>query len=189
MQDELREDHRSDDQLLKLGWHGDEDAFLALYRRHSGQVYRFALHMSGSKSVAEEVLQETFVILLERKEHFDPQRGTLGAFLIGVARNQVRRQRLLASRGYAGELDKLEAHCGTGYDESDLELLREAIQALPENYRAVTVLCELEEMSYADAAQRLGCAIGTVRSRLHRAKALLQAKLGRRKKCSATAKG
>jgi len=55
--------------------------------------------------------------------------------------------------------------------------LRQAISTLPENYREVVVLCELEEMSYEDAASMLGCPVGTVRSRLHRARAMLVEKL------------
>ena len=58
-----------------------------------------------------------------------------------------------------------------------LETLRRAVQALPRRYREVVVLCDLEEVDYADAAVALGCPIGTVRSRLHRARGLLLEKL------------
>jgi RNA polymerase sigma-70 factor, ECF subfamily len=68
-----------------------------------------------------------------------------------------------------------------GWDEfTDLETasrVRHAVGTLPENYREVIVLCELEEMSYEEAASALGCPVGTVRSRLHRARAMLVEKL------------
>jgi RNA polymerase sigma-70 factor (ECF subfamily) len=175
---------RSDNQLLHLGRAGDEKAFLALYHRRHGAVFRFALHMSSSREVAEEVVQEVFLALLADSTRYSEERGTLEAFLIGMARNQVRRQMRQTRR-----LDPMESR-GTIEQPADLlrepsevDALRKAILALPENYRAVTVLCELEELSYSEAAQRLGCAIGTVRSRLHRARGILEAKLRRRERC------
>ena len=81
----------TDEQLLAQALAGDEDAFTVLYRRRQGPVFRFALHMSGSSQVAEEVTQDVFVFLLQRGRDFDPSRGALGAYLFGVARNYVRR--------------------------------------------------------------------------------------------------
>ncbi len=175
---------RSDGQLLRLGRAGQEEAFLALYQRRQGAIFRFALHMSGSREIAEEVVQEAFLALLTDGIRYTEERGTLEAFLIGIARNQVRR-RLREARPVefaekGAGLNPLDHLCAN----SDLDALRKAILALPESYRAVTVLCELEELSYAEAAERLGCAVGTVRSRLHRARAILEAKLRRRKACS-----
>ena len=82
---------QTDEQLLVLALDGNEDAFTALYRRRQGPVYRFALHMSGSPQVAEEVTQDVFMFLLQRGRGFDPARGAVGAYLFGVARNYVRR--------------------------------------------------------------------------------------------------
>src|SRR5579863_1481729 len=81
----------TDEQLLAQALAGDEDAFTALYRRRQGPIFRFALHMSGSTQIAEEVTQEVFIFLLQRGADFDPTRGALGAYLFGVARNYVRR--------------------------------------------------------------------------------------------------
>ena len=69
--------------------------------------------------------------------------------------------------------------------EQELAALQIAILSLPPNYREVVVLCDLEELPYAQAAQHLGCAVGTVRSRLHRARAFLGAKLRKQESCPA----
>lgn len=175
-----------DTELLRSMLAGDEEALALLYRRQQGSVYRFALQMSGSKSIAEDVTQEVFLFLMREGHVFDPTRGSLSAFLLGVARNHVlRRVRTELSLIPIGEDDDDDA----GLPASDLrpldelaraetiELVRKAVLSLPAKYREVVVLCELQDVSYGEAAEILGCAIGTVRSRLHRARALLLAKL------------
>jgi RNA polymerase sigma-70 factor, ECF subfamily len=175
---------KSDGCLLRLGRAGDEQAFLALYRRRQGAVFRFALHMSSSREVAEEVVQEVFLALLADNTKYNEERGTLEAFLIGIARNQVRRQMREARRTDPIAVGiTAEQPSEVVPETSEVDALRKAIFALPESYWAVTVLCELEELTYAEAAERLGCAIGTVRSRLYRARAILEAKLRRRERC------
>lgn len=183
-------DTYSDDTLLRLAMAGDEEAFTRLYRRLRGAVYRFARRMSGSPSVAEDVTQEVFLILLRKAELYDPQRGALSTYLMRIARNEILR-RLDSDRAYVA-LDEDDDTPDKNPDESlivrsdplgnlvrdeEIESVRQAVLALPLHYREVVVLCELEEMSYGEAATLLGCAIGTVRSRLHRARALLKQRL------------
>jgi len=177
---------QTDEQLLANSLAGDEDAFTALYRRRQGPLYRFALHMSGSPQIAEEVTQEVFIFLLGRGRDFDPARGALSAYLFGVARNYVRRA---LERGYTETLltSPAEDHADSLVAESDTveDIARgqlssavwKAVLSLPEHYREVVVLCDLQESSYAEAAHSLGCAIGTIRSRLHRAHEMLAKKL------------
>jgi len=184
----------TDEQLLAQALSGDEDAFTALYRRRQGAIFRFALHMSGSTQVAEEVTQDVFVFLLQRGRDFDPSRGALGAYLFGVARNYVRRA---LERNYSEALlnspaDEEEELLVTEDDPADRigrhqasTALWKAVLSLPEHYREVVVLCDLQELSYAAAAEALGCAIGTIRSRLHRAHDML----GKKLKHSAAAPG
>jgi RNA polymerase sigma-70 factor (ECF subfamily) len=178
----------SDDQLLRLMLAGDEDALAQLYCRRQASVYRFALQMSGSTSIAEDVTQEVFLFLMREGNVFDPARGSVGAFLLGVARNHVLRRlrvehllspltddhdddgTVLPSGAELGVLDDLTR-------AETIETVRRAVLSLPPKYREVVVLCELQDVSYVEAAEILGCAIGTVRSRLHRARALLLAKL------------
>jgi len=176
----------SDDELLRLMRAGDEDALTTLYRRRHAGLYRFALQMSGSQSLAEDVTQEVFMVLMREADHYDATRGPLQAYLYGIARNQVLR-RLERDRPFVQIVDeadeaesatseRLVAHgdplCDLLRNEM-IESVRQAVLALPSHYREVVVLCDLHEMSYAEAAAALSCAVGTVRSRLHRARSLL----------------
>ncbi|MGA7854779.1 MAG: sigma-70 family RNA polymerase sigma factor [Candidatus Acidiferrales bacterium] len=201
--------------LLRRMIAGDEDAFILLYRRKHPAIYRFALHMSGNCTVAEDVTQEVFMTLIRDAKRFDPARGTLGGFLFGIARNHLRRRWELERNSVplpetADELDAMLSrfHAGRSngsrhasanengngnrhgsvvsafpihrdelVSQENVSRVRQAISTLPENYREVVVLCELDEMSYEDAAAALDCPVGTVRSRLHRARALLLEKL------------
>lgn len=177
----------SDDELLLRIHSGDEQAFLTLYRRRQGALYRFALHMSGSAAVAEDVTQEVFMVLLHDGCGYDPERGTLSGYLFGVARKLVLKH-LARSRSFVALEEECEepAQPKLAVFEDPLldltrregiEALRRAVQVLPRLYREVIVLCDLEELDYAEAAEVLDCPIGTVRSRLHRARALLLDKL------------
>ncbi len=162
-----------------------EAAFTALYRRRQGEVYRFALRMSGSAPVAEDTTQEVFLVLIRetarKAREYDPARGPVAAYLIGIARNLVRRS--LEKTGAKQCLSEVREPAAAGDPLGDLarsetiESVRQAVLALPVHYREAVVLCDLEEMSYAGAAAALGCAEGTVRSRLHRARALLAERL------------
>jgi RNA polymerase sigma-70 factor, ECF subfamily len=180
----------SDETLLKYAMAGDEEAFTRLYRRLRGVVYRFARQMSGESSVAEDVTQDVFLILLRRAELYDPQRGSLSTYLMRITRNEILR-RLDRDRAYVA---LVEEECAPDKDtdenlivrsnplgnlmrDEEIESVRQAVLGLPLHYREVVVLCELEELSYGEAAALLGCAIGTVRSRLHRARALLKRRL------------
>ena len=154
--------------------------------------------MSGNASVAEDVTQEVFMVLIRDAKRFDPTRGTLGGFLFGVARNHLRKRWEHDRRSVplADDSDKFghpattkgEFARGNGDgasaspqdDFASAEIaarVRGAIATLPENYREVAVLCDLEEMSYEEAAAMLDCPVGTIRSRLHRARAILLEKL------------
>jgi len=182
----------SDTELLQLMTTGDPEALTALYRRRQRSVYRFALQMCGSAAIAEDITQEVFLVLIHDAGAFDASRGSLSNFLLGLARNHVLR-RLQRERFYVPMIDSNEdgakevipppSLISTGGPFDDLartetiESVRRAVLALPERYREVVVLCDLQELSYAETAEVLGCAVGTVRSRLHRARALLISKL------------
>jgi len=185
----MSEAESSDYELLRRLGKGDEAAFQALYQRYQGVIYRFALHMGGSSAAANDTTQEVFMLLIASSKGYDPAKGSVGNYLFGMARNLARRSlrtaRLevpLADEGESSEGE--EAIAASDADALEhltntemLECLRKAVLALPEMYREVVVLCDLEEMSYATAGEALGCSPGTVASRLHRGRSLLKAKL------------
>jgi RNA polymerase sigma-70 factor (ECF subfamily) len=181
----------TDDELLRLVSAGDENAFLTLYRRRQGGIYRFALNMSGSQTIAEDVTQEVFMVLMRETNGYDATRGSLSSYLYGIARNHVLRSldrnRPFVPLAFNAEDDAPERVCEQLVADDDplsdlarnetIAAVRQAVLALPSHYREVVVLCDLHEVSYTEAAVALDCAVGTVRSRLHRARALLVEKL------------
>jgi RNA polymerase sigma-70 factor, ECF subfamily len=154
---------------------GDEDAFTTLYRRRQGPVYRFALQMTGSVVVAEDVTQEVFMALLSKTAKYDAGRGSLASFLFGIARNLVLRriEKTAEVEDYAGPEDLL----GDLTRRETVEHVRRAVLSLPLVYREAVVLCDLQDTSYEEAALVLDCPIGTVRSRLNRGRSILAQKL------------
>lgn len=175
---------KSDEQLYQLMKKGDAQAFADLYERREPAIYRYALHMTGSASSAEEIAQEVFVQLMAANTRFDETRGSLEGWMYGVARNLVRAQRRKAGSPVpAGSIDNEPVFehdiLGGMIDGENLAALRIAVTELPPAYREAVVLCDLEERNYDEAARMMGCPVGTIRSRLHRARGLLAAKLKR----------
>lgn len=194
-----------DVELLRRLSAGDEEAFLEFYHRHQGGLYRYAMHMSGNPQSAADVVQETFLTLIRHSAKYDAEKGAPAAFLFGIARNHLRKLHEREGRYVplpddlgqglpsAADFDKGRAngngHCapaGVGHAEliqegleraQIAELLRDAILTLPDHYREPVILCDLEEKSYGEAAALLDCPVGTVRSRLNRARSMLLDKL------------
>lgn len=186
----MAENGLTDDVLLGKAQKGSAESFSQLYRRHEKRVYRFVRELCGNDSTAQELTQEVFLILLRGLDGYDLRKGALLPYLLGVGRNlafqRLRRERPLISldrAGAEGDFDGDESllpqlaspECLRAELESRdaIAQLRRAIGTLPVVYREVVALCDLEELDYAEAAQVLGVPIGTVRSRLHRARALL----------------
>jgi RNA polymerase sigma-70 factor (ECF subfamily) len=158
---------------------GDEQAFIELYRRRHQDIYRFVFAMAKSRSFAQDVTQEVFLNVLENACRFDAAKGTVRAWLFGCARH-VTLDRLRLERRWTDEMPP-EGIAPDGDErllaDQRIERLHAAIVRLPIEYREALVLCELHELSYAETAATLGCPVGTVRSRLHRGRALLMAML------------
>lgn len=175
----------SDQELLQRTAAGDRDAFAAIYQRHHAAIYRFARLMTGSGPLAEDVVQEVFLVLMRNAAHYDASRAALSTYLYGVARRHTRRRLARERRFVAFEDDETLRHRTTEDRPPEIERrdelmrLRRAILGLPSRYREVLVLCEIHDVSYTDAAATIGCAVGTVRSRLHRARRLLGEKMQR----------
>ena len=177
--------------LIALARRGDAVAFSQLFSAFERPIFRYAAHMCG-RDAADDIVQETFLALLRpstgpKANGYDPNKGSVANYLFGIARHFILK-RLGGKELATFELDEDDGRAGWVDDgrptvlESlsrieTIQAVRAAIETLPAPYREVIVLCELQEMSYADAAVIARCPIGTVRSRLHRAKAMLMAKL------------
>lgn len=174
--------------LLSRMKQGDESAFAALYRKHRDAVYRFALLYAGSAAIAADVTQDTFVHFMTQTSQFDPARGSIGAWLCGVARNLARKQCGVREEP-TDPLDLADdAHAYQSQIDADsplervlrgelAEQVRRAVSSIAPHYRDVLILCELSDLSYAEAAHVCGIDIGTVRSRLSRARTQLAQRL------------
>jgi RNA polymerase sigma-70 factor (ECF subfamily) len=180
---------RSDVELLRLSLAGEEGSFLQLYTRLKGGIFRYAFYMTNSRSAAEEVTQEVFIALLESGKRYRETQGDVAAFAFGIARNFVRRTERRERAYLPLQVDEtVEALSGRLASEPGIlpeqlirgelvESVRSAIASLPEHYRQGVVLGDLLELPYAEAAARLYCAVGTIRSRLNRGHSLLLQKL------------
>ncbi len=154
---------------------------------HSAKVYRLAYRLTGNKYDAEDLTQEVFVRVFRSLENFKP--GTLDGWLHRITTNlfldQARRksrirfdaladdaETRIASRAVTPDVQVLD-----GLFDDDVEL---ALAALPPDFRAAVVLCDIEGLSYEEIADVLGLKLGTVRSRIHRGRTMLRKALAHR---------
>ena len=172
----------NDVELLARARRGDQAAFTALFARHQRAIFRYASHMCG-RGAEDDIVQETFLAVLREPARFDAARGSVAAYLLGIARHRALK-RMPARPGDLAIEDAPAADIAihpTVLDDMTREqaacALREAIAELPPVFREAIVLCDIEEMDYSDAAIIMECPIGTVRSRVHRGRALLSEKL------------
>ncbi|MEU2081048.1 RNA polymerase sigma factor [Streptomyces albus] len=162
---------------------GERAAFAELYERYARAVYNHAYRMTGDWSVAEEVMSETFLDSWRSRERLEPDGGDLKPWLLGIATNKARN----ANRGTGRRLsflarrpapdpvpDFAEETAGRIDDERTLAAVRRAFGGLRRGEREVLALCVWSGMDYAQAAEALGVPVGTVRSRLSRARTRLR---------------
>lgn len=151
-----------------------------LYKRHGAMVYRFTLGMSGDVSIAEEITQEVFLAFFRQPHQFDAQRSAFSTWLCGIARRQLwkrmeREESFIEMDGFEEQIDEespLDPYELLNRKDA-IDAVRAGIDQLPLWLKEVVILCELEELTYPQVSLILGVPIGTVRSRLHRAKARL----------------
>lgn len=176
---------KSDVDLHRASLHGSGEAMAELYRRYGPLIYRFTVRMSQNTTLAEEITQETFLALLEHTDRFDPSRGSLPTWLCSIARHHLlkhfERHKHYPIEDYEdGFFDP-----PTTDDSPDRYLarkeaaiaVRQGIDTLPLPLKEVLLLCEFEELPYQEVSMILAIPVGTVRSRLHRAKLRLQSLL------------
>jgi RNA polymerase sigma factor (sigma-70 family) len=180
----------SDGQLLaRFAAHRDdlaELAFAALVHRHGPMVLRICQQILGDKHAAEDAFQVTFLILA-RKAGSIRRPELLGHWLHGVALRTAREARMREERRRRRESTGTEEYPAQPVTDcrpeltlicrEELEALHEAVARLPERYRVPLVLCELQGLSYQEAALRMGCPVGTIGVRLSRARRRLREQL------------
>ena len=183
---------------------GDESAFAEVYDRHAQLVFGSAARLLGDRGAAEEVVQETWLALWNHADRYDPARGPLSAWLLGIARNRcldrfraARRQPALVPLGAPGDepddeaLDRALASgdpIGAGDGETDPEaavarrwtraVVRSVLTALPDPERRVLELAYDAGLSQAEIAARTGWPLGTVKTRTRRGLMRLREALG-----------
>jgi RNA polymerase sigma factor (sigma-70 family) len=170
-----------DDALVAALRLGDAGAARVVYERHGAAVLRFARAMTRTRALAEDIVHDTFVQFLTRPDRFDSERGPLVAYLLGIARIRVRRELKDLPAPVAGDsppepLTEASLEDAAAQAET-IGRVRAAILALPLRHREVITLCDLQELPYTIVADVLDCPVGTIRSRLHRARALLAIRL------------
>jgi RNA polymerase sigma-70 factor, ECF subfamily len=188
----------SDDaELLERARRGDEHAFSLLFGRHQGAIYRYAVHMCGSEA-GDDIVQETFLAVLRQRGRTDAPRTSVVGYLFGIARHLVlqrlgsKDEPLFTDTGDE-DVNQVASDALTALDDltraETIASVRAAVQSLPPVYREVVVLCELQDLDYAAAAGVVECPIGTIRSRLSRARTLLAAKLGALRSAASVRRG
>ena len=160
-----------------------------IVRAHSARVYRLAYRLTGNQHDAEDLTQEVFVRVFRSLSSYTPgtfegwlHRITTNLFLDGARRRQrIRFEGLgadVAQRLPGSELSPADAWDDTHLDGD----VQAALQALPPDYRAAVVLCDIEGFSYEEIAATMGVKLGTVRSRIHRGRAQLRTALAHRER-------
>ncbi len=156
-------------------------------RQHADRVYRLAYRLSGNRADAEDLTQETFIRVFRSLSDFTP--GTFEGWLHRITTNlfldMVRRRARIRFDALPEDASERLASGAPGpeqrYDEMHLDPdIQDALDALPADFRAAVVLCDLEELSYEEIAATLGVKVGTVRSRIHRGRVLLRNALAHR---------
>ncbi len=144
--------------------------FQAAFDQHKDAVYRFAWRMAGSPAAAEDITQDVFVGLLRHPDRFDPDRGTLRAFLLGIARN-LALKRWRSEHRFEPLDDEAVIAEPIDLDRGEVgDMVGRAVQALRPLQREVVILAEYEGLTLAEIARAVDTDVGTVKSRLHRAR-------------------
>ena len=172
----------TDSELVAATVAGHEAAFVELYRRYGGRVYRFAYRMTGSADLARDVTQSCFVGLLQAPSRYDARRAGLSTYLCAAARNLCLRHEGRAWRERPLAPGPERASREPNPEEAVLaeeraRTVREAVRALAPLHREVLILAEYEELELAAVAAIVGAEVGAVKVRLHRARRKLRAAL------------
>lgn len=160
---------------------GDTDAFGELFRRHRDRLWAVAVRTTNDRELAADCVQEGFINAFRRAESYrgDAAVSTwLHRIVVNACLDRLRRERdVLRRAGDAADIDVIDTHDRHGEAETGLDV-RAALARLPEHQRVALVLVDMHGMPVADAAETLGVAVGTVKSRCARGRLALAALLG-----------
>jgi RNA polymerase sigma-70 factor, ECF subfamily len=147
-----------------------ESELQAAFEDHKDAVYRFAWRMMNSAPAAEDVAQDVFLSLLRQPARFDAGRGQLRSFLLGITRNLVLKRWRDEYRWEELNDERFAAKPLTSESDDVARIVGEAVRSLPPLQREVLILAEYEELALDEIARAVDSEIGTVKSRLHRAR-------------------
>jgi RNA polymerase sigma-70 factor (ECF subfamily) len=168
---------------------GDLDAYGKIVSRYNGRLYNFIFRFVGDRETAEDIVQETFLRAFRKRKEYRAI-ANFSTWLFTIAGNLAKSELRRRKRWRLFSLDRDE-ESETGIDLPDESLrpdrvaessmaddqIQEAIVSLPENYRQVILLRDVEGMAYQEIAEIIDCPVGTVKSRVNRARLKLQQKL------------
>jgi RNA polymerase sigma-70 factor (ECF subfamily) len=166
---------RTDDELMLAYRAGEQPAFELLFERYREPIWRFFRRRLPDAPGAEELTQETFLALLRAAPRYQP-RASFRSYLFGIAFNLLAAARRERRRAPAAGLDALDV-AAPQTDAAAVLWVRDALAALDDEDREVLMLREYDQLSYEEIAALLAAPVGTVRSRLFRARQALRARL------------
>jgi RNA polymerase sigma factor (sigma-70 family) len=174
----------SDRELWERTVGGDADSFGLLFERHGRAVYNFAFRRTANWAAAEDAASEVFLVAWRRRAEvvFSGESGSILPWLLGVATNYLRNVRraqtrgevALARLGVEAQPDFSDEVVGRLGDEARMAEVLRVVDELPEHERDVLALCAWSGLDYGEAALALSVPVGTVRSRLSRARTHLR---------------
>lgn len=191
----MEAEDRTDEDHLRSVARGDQHAFTELFERHSDFVYNVAFRRTANWDAAEEIAENVFLELWRQRQRLTTVGGSLRPWLAGVAANQAKRwwrsharkSRAVLRLGARAQAeadagavdgDPAEVVAGRVDDQRQMRALLAAVDQLPDDQRDVLTLWAWEQLSYDEIAVALGIPVGTVRSRLSRARARLRGSEG-----------
>ncbi len=170
-----------DRELVKQMLAGHTDDFRVLVERHQQSTFRFAFGLLGNREEAQDITQEAFLAAFVNLSSFDPACASFSTWLFTITRNRcinlLKRRRRVASHDLNSIADVMTADPIVGQELS--QQLDRALAALPVEQRSAFVLAEIENLTYAEIAMIERTTLGTVKSRIHRAKSRLRSLLDR----------
>lgn len=173
----------TDKELMELIQGGDEKAFTELVNRYQVRLLNFVGRIVTDQETAEELIQETFLRIFNQKNSYTPEYAVstwIYTIALNLARSELRKRKLrrFLSLDFLKEESDIEIPSRTSQSAEGLApILQKAIESLPEDYKTAFILCDVQRLPYQQIAEILRVPVGTVKSRINRARAMLREKL------------